>query len=115
MSKKKENIIMQTGAGVKDYTSKARISHRDDAMLLAVSYRELRRVLRPHLGWRRSHIVAWNLRYAAEHSKQASAHCTAAYISFLKHFQPQVFGRPDRSAGGGRTRSSSSSSNFFGS
>jgi len=115
VSKKKEqDIIMATGASVREYTNKARVAHRDDAMLLAVSYRELRRVLRPHIGWRASHLVAWHLRYAAEHAKQASAHSTAAYISFLKHFQPQVFGRPTRGSGGGRARSSSSS-NFFGS
>lgn len=109
MSKKRDNVILQTGASVKEYTSKARIMHRDDTMLLDAAYKELRKVLRPHLGWRRAHQVAWNLRYAAEHTKQASAHSTAAYISFLKHFQPHVFGKPS----GGRTGGNSSNS-FFG-
>src|SRR3954451_9868809 len=94
--KKQEDLVMATSGAVRSYTSKARIMHRDDTMLLDAAYKELRRVLRPHLGWRRAHQVAWNLRYAAEHTKQASAHSSAAYISFLKHFQPQVFGKPSR-------------------
>jgi len=109
VSQDEGNAVMYTGAGVRQYCSEARTASRADAINLAEGYRELRKTLRPLLGWRRSHLVAWQLRYAAEHAKQASAHSGAAYISFLKHFQPEVFGRLPK----GRRRYAGSRSDFF--
>lgn len=102
-----QNALLYTGAGVRQYCSEARTASRADAINLAEGYRALRKALIPLVGWRRATLVAWQLRYAAELAKQASAHSGAAYISFLKHFQPEVFGnRP-------RGRRSSSGADFW--
>lgn len=108
---KQQNMLVQVGGGIQAYSSAAAQVAKSEALALDEGYRELRRALRPVIGWRRAVAVAWHLRQAAEKEKAACAHATGAYVSYAKNFQPSLFNL----RGGKGSRAKTNAADFFGS
>jgi hypothetical protein len=81
--------VMRSDQGLRDYCNGLRRLAGGEFKYLVEGSRELRRALGPH-GRMRAWVVAGHLSLAAQAAKAASAHGVAAYLAFLKHFEPEL-------------------------
>jgi len=73
------------------YSIGARQVCHNNAVELEEAARDLRRVLKPIVGWRRSLLVVIPMKWAGDHSRHGAAHAAAAWIAFLREFAPETF------------------------
>lgn len=90
--RRRQDPLELTAVAVRDYSTHARNLCSENFKEIAETIPELRRALRPIIGWRRTALVLVPMRVAAELNKNAAAHSSAVWWSFLKHFFAEVFG-----------------------
>lgn len=78
-----------TDLAVRTFCDEVRKASGQEFKHLAVGAQELRAVLAPY-GRVRAWIVAAHLSLASQAAKSASAHAVATYMSFVKHFEPEL-------------------------
>jgi hypothetical protein len=81
--------VLSTDLAVRTFCDEVRNLSGQEYKHLAVAAQELRAALAPY-GRVRAWIVAAHFALAANAAKAASAHAVATYMSFLKHFEPEI-------------------------
>ncbi len=90
--RRRQDPLEMTAATVRDYSTHARNLCSENFKEISETIPELRRALRPIIGYRRTALVLVPMRVAAELNKNAAAHSSAVWWAFLKHFFAEVFG-----------------------
>jgi len=73
------------------YSIGARQVCHNNAAELEQAAADLRRVLRPLVGWRRALMVITPMKWSGDHCRHGAAHAAAAWIAFLREFAPETF------------------------